>query len=298
MKAIARGKSYLFSDTGLGILVSLLAFLCTFGLMLLVNKRYYTGMLGAIAIACLLRNWRAGAAALGAGTLGVALLMPPTFRMEIDTPGEFLTLIVFALSGGVICLIAFAKDRGRRELRIAESQRRNSEQWLQTAQHFTRFWTWEIDLDRKLVKWVNPYGELKTQVFEPLDSWMVRIHPDDRAEWLIALEEARFSNSFESQFRTNGPGADRFFTAKGMMTDDPVTNERHLVGISVQVQAARTAIPFQNESEFALYGVQDLLDNLADNRSLDRQAQRNVEMAREIVRRMLPQSASTQRRAV
>ena len=49
--------------------------------------------------------------------------MPPTFRMEIDTPGEFLTLIVFALSGGVICLIAFAKDRGRRELRIAESQR-------------------------------------------------------------------------------------------------------------------------------------------------------------------------------
>lgn len=265
---------------------------------MLVKKHYYTAMVGAVAIACLLRNWRAGVAALGTGILGVALLIPPTFRMEIDTPGEVLTILVFALSAGAICLIAFANDRGRRELRIAESQRRNTEQWLQTAQHFTRFWTWEIDLDRKLVKWVNPYGELKTQVYEPLESWMVRIHPDDRSEWLLALEEARYSNSFELQFRTKGPGKDRFFAAKGMMTDHPVTNERSLVGISVQVQSPRTEISIQDESQFALFGIQDLLDHLAENRSLDRQAKRNVEMAREIVRRLLPQETSAQRRAV
>jgi K+-sensing histidine kinase KdpD len=266
--------------------------------MMLVKKHYYTALVGAVAVACLLRNWRAGIAALGTGIVGVALLMPPTFRMKIDTPGQFLTLIVFALSAGVICLIAFANDRGRRELRIAESERQSAQKWLESAQHFTRFWTWEIDLDRKLVKWVNPYGELKTQVYEPLDSWMVRMHPDDRADWLVALEEARFSNSFELQFRTSGPGKDRFFTAKGMMTDDPVTNERHLVGISVQVQSPCTPIATKDEPQFALFGIQDLLDTLAENRSLDRQAQRNVEMARQIIRRLLPQETQTQRRAL
>src|SRR3954466_10025589 len=138
VQMMARGKRYLFSDTGFGILVSLLAFLCTLGLMMLVKKHYYTAMVGGVAIACLLRNWRAGIAALGTGILGVALLMPPTFRMQIDTPGEFLTLLVFALSAGAICLIAFANDRGRRELRIAESQRLSTEKWLETAQHFTR----------------------------------------------------------------------------------------------------------------------------------------------------------------
>ena len=295
---MARGRSYLFSDTGFGILVSLLAFLCTLGLVMILKRHYYTVMVGAVAIACLLRNWRAGVAALGTGVIGVALLMPPSFQLQIDTPAKFLTLLMFALSAGVICLIAFANDRGRRELRIAEGQRRNNEQWLQTAQHFTRFWTWEIDLDRKLVKWLNPYGVLRTQVYEPLDSWMLRIHPDDRAEWLVALEEARFSNSVELHFRTNGPGKDRFYTAKGMMTDDPLTNERRLVGISVQVQSPRTEIPVQDESQFALFGVQDLLDNLAQNRSLDHRAQRNVQMAREIVRRLLPQESQAQRRAV
>lgn len=298
MQMIARGKRYLFSDTGFGILVSLLAFLCTLGLMLLVKKHYYTAMVGSVAIACLLRNWRAGIAALGTGTLGVALLMPPTFRMQIDTPGEFLTLLVFALSAGAICLIAFANDRGHRELRIAESQRQSTEKWLETAQHFTRFWTWEIDPERKLVKWVNPYGELKTQVYEPLESWMVRIHPDDRASWMVALDEARFSNSFELQFRVSGPMHDRFYIAKGMMTDDPATLERRLVGISVQIRSPRTPIPIQDEAQFALFGVQDLLDNLSENPSLDRRAQRNVEMAREIISRLLPQESSTQRRAV
>ena len=128
---------------------------------------------------------------------------------------------------------------------------------------------------------------------------MVRIHPDDRNEWLMAaLEEARFSNSFESQFRTNGPGPDRFFIAKGMMTDDPVTNERHFVGISVQVQAARTAIPFQNESEFALYGVQDLLDSLAENRSLDRRLNATWKWRAKLSSRIFLRNRSTQRRAV
>jgi hypothetical protein len=218
--------------------------------------------------------------------------------MEIDTPGEVLTLVVFALSAGVICLIAFANDRGRRELRIAESQRRNNEQWLQAAQQFTRFWTWEMDLDRKLVKWVNPYGELKTQVYEPLDGWMTRIHADDRANWVAELENARYSGSFELQFRVLGPLHDRFYIAKGMMTDDPISLERRLVGISVQVRSPRSPVPLQDESQFALYGIQDLIENLGENPSLDRRAQRNVEMAREILGRLLPQESQAQRRAV
>jgi K+-sensing histidine kinase KdpD len=298
LKALVRGRRYLFSDTGFGILVSLLAFLCTLGLTALVHKHYYTALVSAVAISCLLRNWRAGLAALATGVIGVAMLMPPTFRMQIDTPGEVLTLVVFAFTGGVICLIAFANDRGRRELRIAESERQSTQKWLETAQHFTRFWTWEIDPERKLVKWVNPYGELKTQVYEPLDSWMVRIHADDRAHWMVALDEALYSNSFELQFRVPGPMYDRFYIAKGMMTDDPVSLERRLVGISVQIRSPRTPIPLQDESQFALYGVQDLLNSLAANRSLDARALRNVKMASEIVSRLLPQESPAQRRAV
>ena len=98
MKAVSQDKRYLLSDTGFGIIVSLLAFLCTLGLMVLVHKHYYTALIAAIGIACLMRGWQAGIAALGTGTLSAALLMPPTFRMQIDTPGEVLTLVVFAFS--------------------------------------------------------------------------------------------------------------------------------------------------------------------------------------------------------
>jgi K+-sensing histidine kinase KdpD len=292
------GKRYLFSDTGFGVFVSLVAFLSTLGLVTLVHKHYYTAMVGAVAVACLLRGWRAGLASLGTGLLGVALLMPPTFRMEIETPGEVLTLLVFALSAGVICLIAFANDRGRRELRIAESQRRNTEKWLQAAQQFTRFWTWEIDLDRKLVKWVNPYGELKTQVYEPLESWMTRIHPEDRISWMVELDKARCSSSIELQFRVAAPVRDLFYIAKGIMIEDPVYGEQRLVGISVQVRSPRAAVPLQDESQFALYGVQDLLENLGENPSLDSRARRNLDMARQIVARLLPQESRAHRQAV
>jgi K+-sensing histidine kinase KdpD len=298
LKVTLAAKRYLYSDAGIGILVSAIAFLCTLGLMVLVSKHYYTAMVGAVAIACLLRGWRAGLASLATGILGVALLMPPTFRMEIDTPAEVLILLVFGFSSGVICLTAYINDRRQRELRIAESQRRNSEQWLQTAQQFTRFWTWEIDLDRKLVKWVNPYGELKARVYEPLESWMNRIHPDDRGSWIVALEEARFSNSFELEFRVPGPTHDRFYVAKGMMTDDPVSEERRLVGISVQIRSPRSSVTVQDESQFSLYGVQDLLDNLAENPHLDSRARRNLDLAREILNRVLPHDPATQRRVV
>jgi len=298
LKAILQGNKYLVSDTGFGIIVSLLAFLCTLGLMVLVHKHYYTALIAAIGIACLMRGWRAGIAALGTGTLGAALLMPPTFQMQIDTPAEVLTLVVFAFAGGVICVIAFVNDRGRKELRIAESERRSTQKWLETAQQFTRFWTWEIDPERRLVKWVNPYGELKTQVYEPLDSWMNRIHADDRGPWLVALDEARYTNSFELQFRVPGPMYDRFYVAKGAMTDDPASLERRLVGISVQIRSPRTKVSTQDESQFALFGVQDLLENLANNGSLDHRALRSVAMAREIVSRLLPQESASQRRVV
>jgi K+-sensing histidine kinase KdpD len=298
LQVITRGKRYLFSDTGFGILVSLIAFLCTLGLETLVHKHYYTALVAAVAIACLLRGWRAGAAALASGSWAVALLMPPSFRMEIDTPGELLTLLVFAFTGGMICLIAFANDRGRRELRIAESQRQSTQKWLETAQQFTRFWTWEIDPERKLVKWVNPYVVLKTQVYEPLESWMVRLHPGDRANWLAAMEEARYSNSFELQFRVRDTVHDRFFVAKGMMTDDPATLERRLVGISVEMHSPSTALPLHEESQFALYGVQDMLDSLLENPSLDRRAQRNLRMAQETIERLLPRPTPARRRAV
>jgi len=298
MKAVSQGKNYLFSDTGFGILVSGTAFLCTLGLMVLVHKHYYTTLVAAVGIACLLRGWQAGVAALGTGTLAAALLIPPTFQLQIDTPGEVLTLVVFAFAGGVICLIAYADDRRKRELRIAESQRQSTEKWLQSAQHFTRFWTWEIDPERRLVKWVNPYGELRSQVYEPLDSWMTRIHPDDRSKWLVALDEASFTNSFELQFRVSGPMYDRFYVAKGAMTDDPVSQERRLVGISVQIRSASTPVPVQDESQFALFGVQDLLESLAKNPSLDDRAQRSLTMAREIVNRLVPQETSSQRRVV
>ena len=298
LKPVSEGKRYLFSDTGFGVIVSLLAFLCTIGLLLAVHKHYYTALIAAIGIACLMRGWRAGIAALGTSTLAAALLMPPTFQMQIDSPGEVLTLLVFAFAGGVICLIAFTNDRGRRELRIAESERQSTQTWLETAQQFTRFWTWEIDPERRLVKWVNPYGELKTQVYEPLDSWMNRIHLEDRPAWIVALEDARYTNSLELQFRVPGPMHDRFYVAKGAMTDDPVSHERRLVGISVQIRSPRTQVPIQDESQFALYGVQDLLESLTTNPSLDHRAQRNVAMAREIVDRLLPQESSSHRRAV
>ncbi len=221
--------------------------------------------------------------------MGVALLIPPMFQLQIDTPQEFLSLIAFTFTCSIICALTFASDRRHQELRIAESKWRHSEQWLKAAQQFTRFWTWEIDPERKLVKWVNPYGELRSQVYEPLDNWLMRIDGADRLRWMSALEATRFSNTFELQFRSPGPNGDRYFIAKGLMTDDPATEERRLVGVSVEMTERRTRASESDDAHFALYGVEDLLSNLAGNPSLDRKARRNVDMARDVVRRLLPQ---------
>lgn len=289
MKTFPATKHWFFAEILYGTLLSVVGFGCTLGLKTLFGKTYFTAMIAAVAIACMSRGWKAGTASLITGTFGFALLQRPLFSLHITSPSRIIGILVFILTGGIICLLTMISDRRRRELQVAESKRRNTEQWLQTAQEFTRFWTWEIDPARRLIKWANPYGELRAQVYEPLDSWLVRIDADDRIQWMVALDEAQFSKSFELEFRTADSSGSSYI-AKGIITEDPLTNEPRLVGVSVQMNPCTSESGSPERTNYALYGIQDLLDSLSENPSLDRRARRNLDMARDIVRRLLPQA--------
>lgn len=273
-----------WADCGFGVGASVVGFLATLGLNLAVGETYFTLIIAAVAFVCWRRGWRAGLVSTASGLFAVALLLPPVFSLTIDSAGDVLRLGIFALTAGLVCGLAAIGERTSRRLRIAERNWRDSERWLATAQQLARFWTWELDPERRLVRWANPYGELKSQEYAPLESCLLRVHPEDRARWRSAIAEAATTDVLDLDFRVSGPEGEHHLVARGVVAPDGASGRR-FVGISAEVRT-------DGETETALRGLEDLLVSLQDNSSLDRRARLNLGLAREVVRNVLAAGGS------
>lgn len=288
MTVATRALRVLAADIAFGLCASTFAFAATAYLGSILGETYFTLMVAAVAGACWYRGPRSGIAASVAGIAGVVLLLPPVYTFRVEFPDGVIRLGVFCLTAALVCGISLARERSSRRLRLIEGKYQEAEQWLEAAQRSTRFWTWEIDPDRSFVQWDDPYGELRSHVYESVESWLLDIHPDDRARCKTALEQATATNGLALEFRTNEPDGGRSLVAKGILVTNSDTNARRLVGVSVERNGAEATLL---ESQFALFGITELLATLADNPSLDRRTRSNVYKARQVVRTLLPQPA-------
>jgi PAS domain-containing protein len=282
-----RAHRRLVAETAFGLCVSLLALAAASSLHLLAGGRYFMPLtLTAVAIACWYRGMRAGVAAALTGVIGLCMFAPRLHSLHAQPTTGAVRLVVFCLTATLICAIAWANERNSTRLSLIETKFHEAEQWMDAAQQSTRFWTWEIDPDRRLIQWNDPYGELRTRVYEPVDSWLLTIHPDDRARCEAALDEATSGNRLALEFRMNGPEGERSLVAKGALVTNSATSARRLIGVIVERSANDSALL---DSYFALFGVTEVLATLADSPDLDRRARRNVHDALKVVAALLPQ---------
>lgn len=277
---VSGNRRKLLAEIAFGVAASAIAFLATWTLSLVIGETYFDLIAAAIALVCWRRGWRTGVASAITGLAAVLFLLPPVFSMRIDSASDAITVSAFAVMSAVICVLAHGSDRSTRRLNVVETKWRDSEQWLQAAQQFTRFWTWELDRDRKLLKWANPYGELKSQEYAPLDSCLAHIHPQDRERCRAAFTKAAEGDSLALDFRMNGPSGERHLIARGMHSHG--SHERRLIGVSVELDDRGG-----QETELALHGIDDLLGVLQENPTLDRNARLNVLLAHNVIARLL-----------
>ena len=140
-------------------------------------------------------------------------------------------IYAFAIAAGTL---AAAKQHEARRLHLVERKRHDLEQYLSTAQQLERFWTWEFDYRLNVWKWNDPYGELKARKFEHIESWLHRVHPEDRERCRTALAQAARKGELALEFRVRTPSGQMRVLAKGLAPGERAIDQR-LLGVSVQL---------------------------------------------------------------
>lgn len=192
-------------------------------------------LVAAAAIVCWLWGWRAGVVASSGGLAAIAFLSPRLFALPVGSIGYVIVLSAFALVAGTVCLLAVARDRASRRLRLVERRGQELEHYLSTAQQFKRFWTWELDFRLKLWRWTDPYGILKSRKYEHIESWLLHVHPADRERCRTALAQAAESGELAMEFRVDTSSGQLRILANGFAPQEREQGRR-LIGVSVALE--------------------------------------------------------------
>jgi hypothetical protein len=273
------------------LLVSVVTFLGAYGSLLAFERAYIAIFVLGVAFCCWQRDWRSGVMACGLGLLGVAALLPPAFSFTVDDAHDIARMITFTVLAALVCTFSVALERRSGQLHLAQRRQRLSEQWLDKAQETARFWTWELDADRRFMKWVNPYGTLASREYAPVEMVIQRLHPDDRIPFIRAVEAARSSGEFALEFRVLEDQRVRWIMARGSL--DKEHGGARLLGISMDMGKHG----FESESSATLAGLEDLLHTIESSRRLDPDVRMSVALARDILLRLRSEEPAWRQRS-
>jgi PAS domain S-box-containing protein len=136
---------------------------------------------------------------------------------------------------GAIVTVHDITELKRTEQALRESQKRTS-----TALAALGVGVWEIDLETGAVAWtenVSPLLASSPDSIRALDDIIDRIHPDDRAATMTAIEQAIATRGdFDVESRVALPdGAVRWMRSKGRVVPDPVAGSERLIGVTSDV---------------------------------------------------------------
>lgn len=156
----------------------------------------------AIAVTAMLAGMKPGLLATALSVLAVDwFLIPPLRSLWIAESEDQLAFFLFLLMAGFICWIAGSRHHARTQLEQSRETLRRSEERLRLATNVAGLGTWDWDLKSGKVTWNDKLASILGYQPAPdgassVERWRERVHPDDRARVVQALEEAKANGSF------------------------------------------------------------------------------------------------------
>ena len=187
-------------------------------------------------------------------TTGNYLFVPPAFSLQIPHSSTVLSLLLFSITGLVICVLGEANRRalvqGSNEAEIrraAQEKLQANEQRLRITESLLSGGVWDWDIVPNKVYWSDAYHRMYDY---PLDEeptyekWVASVHVDDRDRVLHHVNELfrqRLHNwSFEFRVYT-ATGRVRWVASNGQIFYDDQGKPVRMVGINVDITSRKAA---------------------------------------------------------
>ncbi|HWI37608.1 MAG TPA: ATP-binding protein, partial [Burkholderiales bacterium] len=129
-------------------------------------------------------------------------------------------------------------------LRATEQGLAATERRLRLATEGAGIITWEIDCSSRAALWSRQFSEmLGSNGAASFDSWLARVHPDDRAALAAAFDAAAGGEpDFTSEHRLLLPGGEeRYIAAFGRRYAGEATQAPRLIGVATDITARKRA---------------------------------------------------------
>jgi signal transduction histidine kinase/ABC-type uncharacterized transport system substrate-binding protein len=185
-----------------------------------------------------LRRWGISEARLPPGS--VVRFREPTFweRYRWYIIGA---LTIIAVEAVLIAGLLLQRSRRRR----AESELRESQEFMELSTSAGELGLWVRDLDRGDL-WANSrlrslFGFGQSDVLR-IDDVFARIHPDDRSQVVSLLQRAQEDGlPFETEFRVLNNGTERWLAAKGRAVGNAPGRAARRMGVLTEITAQKEA---------------------------------------------------------
>jgi PAS domain S-box-containing protein len=144
----------------------------------------------------------------------------------------------------------------RAELRRSENALRESEERLRLAVHASSVGLWDWDLQKNQIafscEWKSQLGYQEHEIGNEVSEWESRIHPDDLAPTMAALNACLNSTNqeYEAEFRLRHKNASyRWIYARGEVLRDASGKPVRMLGCHVEITKRKQAEEAQRRAE-------------------------------------------------
>ena len=202
----------------------------------------------AVLAATLVGGPGPGLLALALGGLAAwYLVLPPRLAFAGLSPSDAVSLALYALSGGLLVLLATALRRALRRARSAEAALDRSEGRLLLAQEAAGIGAWDWDPAGGRNRWsaaqARLFGRDPAAGAPDHAAFMAYLHPEDRARVDAALRAALAGGTaYDVEFRVRREdGAERWLLGRGRLLRDAGGRPVGMAGINMDVTERREA---------------------------------------------------------
>ena len=161
------------------------------------------------------------------------------------------------------------------DARRAEDAVRDSEERLSLAIEIGELASWDWNLDTGEVKWNDRHflmqGYAVGEVMPNYETWLARVHPEDRAETISLIEQSRDSRSlYIHEFRTLHPdGSIRWCSARGQFFYHDSGEPFRMIGVMSDVTELKRREQALRESEEKLRVFNNTLEQQVRDRTAE-----------------------------
>jgi PAS domain S-box-containing protein len=132
------------------------------------------------------------------------------------------------------------------ERKLAEQALRQSEERLRLAQQVGRIGTFELDLERGVIRWTPEleamYGLPEGSFAGTREAWEELVYVEDRAATRQGLAQAMETGSFEGEWRVCRPdGQLRWLAGRAWVFKDESGKPRRLLGVNIDITERKQA---------------------------------------------------------